>query len=63
MIDFKLPVSMGLSGYKSWPHLLRGLEGIAWQVALKEAALAKKKKRAKKARRRFEKEKEIGWWV
>jgi len=27
---------------------------------LKEAVLAKKKKRAKKSRRRFEKEKEIG---
>ena len=50
-------------GYKSWPHLPRGPEGVARQAALKEAALAKKKKRAKKARRRFEKEKEIGWWV
>ena len=33
---------------------------VAWQAAQKEAVLAKKKKRAKKAWRRFEKEKEIG---
>ena len=45
-------------GYKSWPHLLRGPEGVAWQGALKEAAVAKKK-RAEKARRRHEKEREI----
>ena len=33
---------------------------VARQAAQKEAALAKKKKRAEKAQRRFEKEKEIG---
>ena len=43
----------------SRPHLPRGLEGAARQAALKEAVVAKKKKRAKKAPRRHEKEKEI----
>ena len=38
---------------------MRGPEGAAWQAALKEAVVAKKKKRAEKARRRHEKEKEI----
>jgi len=32
---------------------------VAWQATLKEVAVAKKKKRAEKARRRNEKEKEI----
>ena len=47
-------------GYRSRPHLLRGPKGAARQAALKEAAVAKKKKRAEKAWRRFEKVKEIG---
>lgn len=47
--------NLGLSGYKSRPHLPRGTEGIARQAAQREAALAKKKKKAKKARRRFDK--------
>ena len=45
-------------GYKSRPHLPRGAEGAARQASLKEAAVAKKKKRAEKAQRRHEKEKE-----
>ena len=56
MIDFELSVSKGLMSYKSRPHLLRGTEGVAWQAAQREATLAKKKKKAKKARRRFDKE-------
>ena len=58
-----LPILKGLMGYKSWLHLLRGSEGMARQDAQREAALDKKKKKAKKARRRFDKEKEINWWV
>ncbi|XP_066365584.1 secreted RxLR effector protein 161-like [Miscanthus floridulus] len=50
----------GLAGYKSRSHLPRRPEGAAWQATLKEAMLAKKKKRAEKARKRFKKEKEIG---
>ena len=46
-------------GYKSRPHLPKGPEGVARQAALKEAAVAKKKKRAEKAWRRHKKEKEI----
>jgi len=42
---------------------LRGSEGAAGQATLKEAAVAKKKKRAEKAQRRQEKEKEIARWV
>ena len=49
----------GLTGNKSRPHLLRGPEGAARQTAQREVALAKKKKNAEKARRRFDKEKEI----
>ena len=63
MTDFELPISKGLTGYKSRPHLPRGLEGVVRQVAQKEAALAKKKKKAEKVRRRFDKEKEINRWV
>ena len=59
MIDFELPVSKGLTGYKSWSHLSRGPEGTVRQAAQREAALAKKKKKTAKVRRRFEKEKEI----
>ena len=58
-----MSVSKGLSGYKSQPYLLRGAEGAAWQAAQREAVLAKKKKKAEKAQRRFEKEKEINRWV
>ena len=50
-------------GYKSQTHLPRGPEGTAQQAALKEAAVAKKKKRAEKAQRRHENEKEIARWV
>jgi len=50
---------MGLAGYKSQLHLLRGPEGAARQATQREAALAKKKKKAEKARRRFGKDKEI----
>ena len=63
MIDFELPVLKGLSGYKSRSHLPRGPKGAARQATLKEAADAKKKKRAEKAQRRHEKEKEIARWV
>ena len=63
MIDFELPASKGLAGYKSRPHLPRGAEGAARQAAKREEALAKKKKKAKKAWRRFNKEKEINRWV
>ena len=45
-------------GYKSQPHLLRGLEGAVQQATQREATLAKKKK-TEKAWRRFDKEKEI----
>ena len=62
MIDFELSISKGLSGYKSRPHLPRGSEGAAQQATQREALLAKKKE-GKKARRRFEKEKEISRWV
>jgi len=58
-----LPVSKGLAGYKSQSHLLRGPKGVARQATQREAALAKKKKKTEKARRRFEKEKEITRWV
>ena len=58
LIDFELPVSKGLVGYKSWVHLSRGPKGAVQQYAYREAALAKKKK-AEKVRRRFDKEKEI----
>ena len=54
--DFKLSASQGLVRYKSWPHLPKGLEGVAWQVALKEVADGRKKKRTEKARRRHRKE-------
>jgi hypothetical protein len=40
-------------------HLPKGLEGVAWQAALKEAADAKKKKRVEKARRKHQKEQDI----
>ena len=50
-------------GYKSRPHLSRGAEGTAHQVAQREAALAKRKKKTKKVRGRFEKEKEINHWL
>ena len=63
MIDFELSISKGLSGYKSRPHLPRGSEGAAQQATQREVALAKKKKKAEKARRRFDKEKEINRWV
>ena len=49
----------GLTGYKSWPHLPRGPEGVARQATLKEVAIVKKKKRAQKARRKHRKEMEI----
>ena len=39
------------------------MEGAARQAALKEAMVAKKKKRAEKAWRRHEKENEIAWQV
>ena len=50
-------------GYKSRVHLSRGPKGAVQQYAYREAALAKKKKKAEKARRRFDKEKEINRWV
>ena len=59
MIDFELPISKGLVGYKSRPHLPRGPEGAVWQAAQREAALAKKKKKTEKAQRSFDKEKAI----
>ena len=42
---------------------MRGAEGVAQEAILKEAVDTKKKKRAKKARRRHDKEKEIAQWV
>ena len=62
MIDFELPVSKGLTGYKSRPHLLRGSKGAVRQATQREAMLLKKKK-AEKVWRRFDKEKEINRWV
>jgi len=50
-------------GYKSWSHLSRGAKGTAQQVAQREAALAKRKKKTKKVWGRFEKEKEINRWL
>jgi hypothetical protein len=54
-----LSISLGLTGYKSWPHLPKGLEGVARQATLKEVMVVKKKKRAKKARKKHGKEMEI----
>ena len=63
MIDFELPISKGLMGYKSRLHLSRGPEGAVRQAAQREATLAKKKKKTEKVRRRFDKEKVINQQV
>ena len=44
--DFESPVLLGLDAYKSRPHLSKGPEGVARQATQKEAANAKKKKKA-----------------
>jgi len=63
LIDFELPISKGLTGYKYRPDLPRGPEGVARQATQREAMLVKKKKKVEKAQRRFNKEKEINRWV
>ncbi|XP_066375092.1 protein gar2-like [Miscanthus floridulus] len=51
--------SLGLGNYKSRSHLPKGPEGVAKQAAQKEAADARKKKKAKVAHWKYKKEKEI----
>ena len=48
-----------LERYKSWPHLPKGLEGWARQVAQKEAADARKKKRTQEVQWKEEKKKKV----
>jgi len=50
---------LGLGVYKSQPYLPKGPEGAAWRAALKEAADAKKKKKAEEAHLKLEKEMDI----
>ena len=57
--DWESHVPQGLGKYKSRPHLPKGPEGVAQQSTEKEAADARKKKKAEVAHRKYKKEKEI----